>query len=85
MQENAPGWYTTPGRVDGKDGCFMRFIITAPTATCPSYGSPQASADITFARSRTSSSLVDVVPELSPSAFNVAGPATPSAVRPFEL
>ena len=33
---NAPGSYITPAIVFGKSGCFTRFSITAPTATCPS-------------------------------------------------
>ena len=35
----------------GKEGCSMRFKMTAPTATCPVYGSPLASAEISLAKS----------------------------------
>ena len=57
---NAPGWYITPDIVFGKLESFTLFNITAPTATCPSYGSPLASPFIALANNCMSDVLLEL-------------------------
>ena len=70
---------------DIQEGLYVVFNITAPTATCPEYGSPLASADIILAKRSISAVLYppDTPEEAIPNADSVFGPTIPSGFSPL--